>query len=97
MSRKSKVFSRLNAIFADMGMPTVDENATLSDAKLIAEAEGYQPPRPAFQEFNQCNGKNCYPTYRDAQIMVRSRQTKGWNGLRIYHCPDCKTYHLTSQ
>lgn len=50
-----------------------------------------------------CNGKRCY-TKRDAET-VRNARTKGRRKirhgrpkeLRIYECPDCGHWHLSSK
>lgn len=44
---------------------------------------------------NHCNGKKCY-TKRDAQTMRNTRIKKGHDLLRIYPCPRCNWWHLTS-
>jgi hypothetical protein len=77
-------------------MPGIEDLTTFQDAQLIAEEHDVYVQRDTPQTFDHCNGKNCYPTRFAAEDMLRRRRGKGWNNLRIYQCPDCKNYHLTS-
>lgn len=50
----------------------------------------------------KCNGKICY-SKKDAET-ARNHRTKGRGRrhnrpdfLRVYHCPDCNFFHLTSK
>lgn len=49
--------------------------------------------RPAHSE---CDGKNVYQK-RTAQQVVNRRAREGERGLRIYQCPRCNYWHLTSK
>lgn len=77
-------------------MPTIETETTFADAEMIAEENGFTIDRVDKPIFEKCNGKNCYPTFKDAEATRAIRRLKGWSHLRIYQCPECKNYHLTS-
>ena len=52
-------------------------------------------------DVGECNGKRCFDKLTAEIILKRaksSRKSKQWRKeCRIYKCPDCSWYHLTSQ
>lgn len=44
-----------------------------------------------------CLFKRLYITYQEAEKTLKRRQKKTDKKLRIYKCPICKGYHLTSK
>ena len=44
-----------------------------------------------------CLMKRLYLTFADAEQALKRRQKKAKIKLRIYKCPICKGYHLTSK
>lgn len=45
----------------------------------------------------QCDGKKAYMTVLAAQLAANGRHKRGVNYLRVYSCPLCGAYHLTSE
>lgn len=43
-----------------------------------------------------CEGKRAYRTPMKATVAAKGRMRDGVEYLRIYHCPHCDLYHLTS-
>ena len=48
-------------------------------------------------EEKMCLNKRLYITYEEAQKTLSFRQKQSGHSLRIYKCPICKGYHLTSK
>ena len=44
-----------------------------------------------------CDGKRAYRTFSKALVSANGRLRDGVPYLRVYHCPHCDLYHLTSQ
>lgn len=44
-----------------------------------------------------CTGKRAYPTHNDALGAAAGRCAHGAQMLRIYRCPACGKFHLTSR
>jgi len=44
-----------------------------------------------------CLNKRLYITYEEALKVLNVQKKKTHQNLRIYHCPICKGYHLTSK
>lgn len=44
-----------------------------------------------------CESKNRYAHYSDAQEALEWSEDRGRRGLRIYECPYCGGWHLTSK
>ena len=44
-----------------------------------------------------CLGKRLYVNFADAETALHYRQKRTSKTLRIYKCPICKGYHLTSK
>ena len=44
-----------------------------------------------------CTSKQAYPSLKDATTVKNHRERKGMKKgtLRIYHCPNCKKYHIS--
>jgi hypothetical protein len=48
------------------------------------------------QRSRMCSSKNSYVRLKDARTMKNYRERRGSGKLRIYKCPLCPSYHLTS-
>lgn len=48
-------------------------------------------------ENKMCLNKRLYPTLKEAEQSLKRRQKHTDRTLRIYLCPICKGYHLTSK
>jgi hypothetical protein len=46
---------------------------------------------------HMCLTKDRYSSYESARFTIERRQTKSGKLLRLYQCPYCGGYHLTSQ
>lgn len=44
----------------------------------------------------ECNGKNCYHSEHEAKSVRKAVGKKRSVRLRVYKCPECHYYHLTS-
>ena len=43
-----------------------------------------------------CDDKRAYPTPRAAANAMQGRVSRGAGYLRMYHCPQCGLFHITS-
>ena len=93
----SKALARLNDIFQEVGLGTIETAETLQDAQMLAENAGYIAPTLPTSEYKKCNGKNCYPTRQRADEVRKTRMQKGAGKLLSYHCPDCGFFHISSR
>ena len=92
MNHKSaKEIERMKALFAEIGC-TLEPAERIQNARIITEAED---DRSKFRFSEKC-GKAMYPTESEARSVMRGRQRHGAGAMRIYLCPDCSTFHLTS-
>ncbi len=53
--------------------------------------------REAALRAKACESKNRYATHGDAEAAVIACEEHGVRGLRIYRCPYCNGWHLTSK
>lgn len=54
-------------------------------------------PSALFRKNMKCLKKIAYMSPEQAANAVRGRQKAGVNYLRVYPCPDCGAFHLTSE
>lgn len=47
--------------------------------------------------YSQCTRKRRYAAWSRANEVLRDRMRHGANQLRVYHCPFCDGFHLTSK
>lgn len=45
----------------------------------------------------ECFSKKAYPSQKFAKQVARSVREKRGTALRVYECPSCSLFHLTSQ
>jgi hypothetical protein len=44
-----------------------------------------------------CDRKVRYTSRKEAENTRKAQEYRTGEGLRVYHCPPCKAYHLTHQ
>ena len=92
---KSEV-KRMNAIFGELGLGEAPAIRTKRELDMIyrgrqISASVTSLPR---REIGAC-GKSGYSSEGAALRIARARMNRGACRLRVYHCPDCKEWHLT--
>jgi hypothetical protein len=96
-----KKTNRVLNILKELGdCPDVPVNLPPVDAALFA-TNGHLAEHPeddGERVLPHCHdtGKVCYPFEKQARQTMRRRQFHGAQRLRVYFCPSCKSYHLTS-
>ena len=94
--RSKSELSRLDAIFAELGSgeaPVINGRRDLDDiCRQRRDAECSDSSR--MRQVGDC-GKAGYSSRKAALRTARIRMSSGACRLRVYHCPDCKTFHLT--
>jgi uncharacterized OB-fold protein len=92
--KKRSVKSLMALLGAD---PNEAAPQSLEEARFMHEMEGHTVER---EERSRCpsTGKVSFPSEGQAKQAARSRLNKGSNTskLRVYRCPDCASFHLSS-
>ena len=97
MSKRKGKLSKLNDVFASLGMGPVDTSITgIEDIKIQAELDGAMI-KDERREFPTCRGKHSYPSPSMAERIKRKRRRGGSSPLRVYRCEVCNLWHLTSK
>jgi hypothetical protein len=100
MSRKQKSrAARLRGILADMSgddMPPLPPYMSLREARMLTEADDDESPDGEPPEICHAHGKRKFSTHNEAKRTIRFRQSRGAGRLRVYHCPECHRFHISS-
>jgi len=100
MSKKKGKVSKLNDVFEEIGLGSIDCPTSIHDAQLIADSEGSGIIfHERHEEHRTCGGKRRYGSRKDAERVKkhRLRTTTGNSGrLASYKCPACGGWHLIS-
>lgn len=100
--RSEKEKKHIDNIFAELGLeppPSTSNFTSLKkEAKIQYEKTGQTTEK--LNSFKKCpvSGKTCFPSQANAEQRAKRRKElgAGTGFLRVYQCPDCHEYHLTS-
>lgn len=98
MARHKPTTAKLREILDELsGNDDVPVNLPPWEAKLFTTIDPDEiDDNPHSYTTCHTTGKVRYPSRKRAKEMVHLRQKRGAGRLRIYICPDCKSFHLTS-
>ena len=97
LQQRSKLeLGRLDAIFAELGSgeaPVINGRRDLDDI-CHQRRDAECADNSQLRQVGDC-GKAGYSSRTAASSTARIRMSSGACRLRVYHCPDCKMFHLT--
>lgn len=89
-------FKRLDAVFTELGFGKAPAASRKRDLDMICRDRQKETSieSPAAHAVGAC-GKFGYSSEAAALWTARKRMNSGACRLRVYHCPQCKEWHLT--